>query len=248
MLAMDNCLLVNLRGTRMRHVGRNLVIACAFLSAGSAIADTDMFPYVGIDYTQTYMRAKNSWNLILPKDYPGASFYVGTRFHENFGLELGYDWSARKTKNFTLPNGSAFFGGRITSPGALSGNTKIRRTGGYVDVLGAFPVAECVELLGSVGFGWVQPKIVTSFTTEAAGATPASSAISSVSGKGRGVFRLGIGGIFMVTEMVGVRAKINWASTSTIRVKGNAVFNSLGYDSRAFKGSTALAVGAFVRF
>lgn len=232
----------------MRYIGKRLVLASALLAASTANADMDMFPYLGVDYTQTYMRAKNSWNLIFPNAYPGASFYVGTRFHENFGLELGYEWSARRKNNFALPNGSGFFGGTITSPNGLSGTTKIRRTGGYLDVLGTLPVAECVELLGSVGYGWVQTKIETSFSSEVAGASAASSAIASVSGRGRGVFRIGIGGIFMVTEMVGVRAKINWASTSTLRVKGNALFNSLGYDTKAFRGSTALVVGAFVRF
>lgn len=231
----------------MRHIGKSLVIASTLLVASSVSAE-EMFPYVGADFTQTYMRAKNSWNLIFPNAYPGAAFYVGTRFHENFGLELGYEWSARKKSNFALPTGSTFFGGAITSPTALAGTTKIQRTGGYLDVIGTLPVAECIELLGSVGFGWVQARIETSFSSEVVGASAASSAISSVNGRGRGVFRVGIGGIFMVTEMVGVRAKINWAGTSTLRVKGNALFNTLGYDTKAFRGSTALVVGAFVKF
>jgi len=232
----------------MRHIGKSLVIASALLAAGSANAEIDMFPFLGVDYTQTYMRARNNWNLIYPNQYPGASFYVGTRFHENFGVELGYDWSARRSRDFSLANGSKFFGGTITSPNGLVGKAKIRRTGGYLDVLGAIPVAECTELFGTVGFGWVQTQIFSSFSSEVAGATPTSSAITSVSGKGRGVFRVGVGGIFMVTDVVGVRAKINWASTSTLRLKGNTAFNNLGYDTKGFKGSTTLLAGLFVRF
>lgn len=231
----------------MRHIGKSLVIAGALLALSSANAE-EMFPYLGVDYTQTYMRGRGAWNLIFPKAYPGAVVYVGTRFHENFGVELGYDWSTRVTKNYVLPAGSSFFAGTVASPNGLRGNTKIRRTGGYLDLLGTLPVAECVELLGSFGFGWVQAKIVTSFSSETAGATPISSTISSVSGKGRGVFRLGFGGIFMVTESVGVRAKINWASTSTLRLKGNAAFSSLGCDAKGFKGTTTLLAGVFVRF
>ena len=231
----------------MRHIAKSLIVAGALLATTNANAE-EMFPYMGVDYTQTYMRAQGAWNLIFPKSYPGASVYVGTRFHENFGFELGYDWSARRTKDYVLPAGSSFFGGTVTSPNGLRGSTKIRRTGGYLDLLGTLPVAECVELLGSIGFGWVQPKIVTSFSSGTAASSTTSSAISSVSGKGRGVFRLGFGGIFMVTESVGVRAKINWASTSTLRLKGNAAFNSLGYDAKGFKGSTTLLAGVFVRF
>lgn len=230
----------------MRHIGKSLVIATALLAA-NAVSAEEMFPYLGVDYTQTYMRARNAWNLIYPKDYPGASVYVGTRFHENWGLELGYDWSTRRTKNFNLPGGTPFFNGAISASG-LKGNVKIRRTGGYLDLMGTLPVAECVELLGSAGFGWVQAKIVTSFSSEVLGATPASSAIGTVSGKGRGVARLGFGATFMVTELVGVRAKINWASTSTLRLKGNPTFTSLGCDTKGFKGSTTLLAGVFVRF
>lgn len=230
----------------MRHIGKSLVIATVLVAA-SGVSAEEMFPYLGVDYTQTYMRARNAWNLVFPKDYPGASVYVGTRFHENWGLELGYDWSTRKTKNFNLPAGTPFFGGAISAAG-LRGNTKIRRTGGYLDMLGTLPVAECVELLGSLGVGWVQAKIVTSFSSEPVGATPASSAIGTVSGKGRCVARLGFGAAFMVTELVGVRAKINWASTSTLRLKGNTAFTNLGYDTKGFKGSTTLLAGIFVRF
>lgn len=231
----------------MKHIGKSFVLATALFAATNAGAE-ELFPYIGADFSQTYMRARSQWNLIFPKSYPGASLYVGTRFHQNFGLELGYDWSGRRTKDYVLPNGTPFFGNTITSPNGLRGSTKIRRTGGYLDLLGSVPVAECVELFGSLGFGWVQTKIVTSFSSEAVGASPTSSAIASTSGKGRGALRLGIGGIFMVTETVGVRAKINWSGTSSLQLKGNATFDSLGYEKKGFKGSTSLLAGLFVRF
>lgn len=231
----------------MKHIGKNLMVAGALLMAGAANAE-EMFPYIGADISQTFMRARSQWNLIFPKSYPGASLYVGTRFHQNFGLELGYDWSGRVKKDYVLPTGTSFFGGTVTAVNGLRGNTKISRTGGYLDLLGTLPVAECFELLGSLGVGWVQTKITTSFSSETAGASSASSAIASTSGKGRCVPRLGIGGIFMVTESVGVRAKINWAGTSSLQLKGSPLFDSLGYEKKGFKGSTSLLAGIFVRF
>ncbi len=230
----------------MRNIVKSLVIAGTLMATGSAVAElNDISPYIGVDYYQPWMRGKGDWNLVFPKTYPGATLYVGTKFHEFFGLELGYDWGSRKTKNWVLPAGSPFMGNTLTT--TLSGNTKIRRSGGHLDLVGFLPVAECLELTGSVGFGWVQPKITSSFSVTP-GTTSNSSALASVSGKGRGVFRVGVGASYMVTEMVGVRAKVGWEGTSTLRVNGNALFTSLGYDKKAFKGTTAMSVGAFVKF
>lgn len=230
----------------MKGIIKTLLIVGA-LGVSSLTQADDFSPFLGVDFAQTFMRAKNSWDLIFPKTYPGLSLYVGTRFHENFGIELGYDWSARRSKSWTLPNGSNFFGGTVTTAPALTGVTNIRRTGGHVDLWGFLPVAECTELMASIGYGWVQTKITSSFNIPV-GNSNLSSIISSVSGQGRGVFRLGAGALYMITEMVGVRAKISWQSTSTLRVRGNAGFTTIGCVPGAFKGTTALSVGVLLRF
>ena len=48
--------------------------------------------------------------------------------------------------------------------------------------------------------------------------------------------------------MVGIRAKLSWESTSALRVNGNQAFTNFGMDPKAFKGTTALTAGAFVKF
>lgn len=235
----------------MKHVVKALVLASVAIAAAvdNVMAEVnDMSPYLGADYYQVWMKGHGDWKKIFPQEYPGADVYVGTRFHENFGVELGYLWSARQSKNWALPVGTQFFDGTITDSPSLSGNTKIRRTGGYLDVVGFLPIAECLEFIGSVGFGWVQTKITTSFNNISPGHSQNSSALTSVSGKGRGTFRVGIGASYMLTDMVGVRAKVGWESTSNLRLKGNAFFTNLGYDTSGFKGTTALIVGTFVKF
>ena len=144
----------------MKHIAKSLVVAGAVMAASSVSADViaDLNPYIGAEYYQAWMKPKGDYNKVLPKDFPGATIYVGTKFHENFGIELGYDWSARKKKDYTVVSGSGFFGGPRTT---FSGSTKVRRTGGHIDLVGFLPVAECFDLLGSIGFGWVQAKINT---------------------------------------------------------------------------------------
>ncbi len=232
----------------MRNITTGLLLTGAMIAAGTASADTpsDVSPYMGVDYYQAFMKGKSSWDSILPKSYAGASVFIGTRVHESFGIELGYATSIRQKKDWHLANGSSFFAGPVRQVGGISGSTKVRRSGAHMDVIGFLPVAECFELLGSLGFGWVQTKIQTTLNVASSSSTAA--ALASVAGKGRAVFRVGLGGSYMVTDMVGIRAKLGWESTSSLRVKGNASFLSLGYDSKAFKGTTALSVGAFVKF
>lgn len=232
----------------MKRIVKNLIVVGLLIAAHAINAQpNDISPYIGVDYYQAWMKGKGDWSLIFPKSYPGATGYVGTKFHENFGIELGYDWSTEKKNDWSVSPGSTFFGKVIAPNQAVSGNTTVRRTGGHVDVVGFLPVVDCLELTGSVGFGWVQTKIVSNFNVLPS-TTTTSTALASISGKGRGVFRVGLGLAYMVTDMVGIRGKISWESTSNLRVNGNALFNDLGYDSKAFKGTTALAVGAFVKF
>jgi hypothetical protein len=234
----------------MKHIAKSLVVVGAMAAASSVSADViaDFNPYIGADYYQAWMKPKGDYNKILAKNFPGATLYVGTKFAEGFGLELGYDWSGNQKKSFDLPAGSTLFSG--TTPGGVSGWTKVRRTGGHLDLVGFLPVAECFELTGSVGFGWVQPKITSTATaTGGAAATGnVASAISSLSGKGRGVLRVGVGASYMVTDMVGLRAKLSWESSSSLRANGNQQFVALAFGQKPFKSTTALAAGAFVKF
>lgn len=232
----------------MRQWIKSIAVLALGVTVTAAIADDadDISPYLGADYYYVQMKSKNGWDKVFPNQYPGgASVYVGTKFHQNFGLELGYDWSQHQEKEWTLPAGSVFF---QTVTTALSGTTRIERNGGHLDVLTFLPVADCFELVGSVGFGWVQTKIEMRSLSLTPGATIESSALASTAGKGSAVFRVGVGGLYMLTDMVGVKAKLGFEGTSTLKLKGNNAFVNAGYNEKAFKGSTTLAVGAFFKF
>jgi len=218
-------------------IGLSSIAVCA-----SADEYDDIAPYLGADFKQSYMKGHGAWKSIFPGTYPGAAFYVGTKFHQYFAIELGYDWSMHQKKEWSLPAGSAFF---ATPVQGTEGSTRVERNGAYLDVLGLLPIADCLEMMGSIGMGWVQTKIESNFSTMT---TPESSALASVAGKGRTVLRVGIGASYMVTDVVGVRAKMGWEGTSALKLVGNQAFSTYGYDTKGFKGTTAFSAGAFFKF
>ena len=228
-----------------KKIARYLLVMGSILATSNVIAEmvADISPYIGIDYNQIWMKAKGNYDIFFPKSFPAGSVYVGTKFHENFAIELGYDTSKKRQKDWSVSTHQAFFNG--TANLSYSGTTKIRRSGGHIDLVGFLPTIECFDLIALVGFGWVQAKIESTFSNTA---SPSASALSSLNSKGKGVFRVGVGGSYMITEMVGIRAKLSWESTSALRVSGNPAFTDFGMDPKAFKGTTALTTGAFVKF
>lgn len=210
-------------------------------SANAALID-DMCPLVGIDYQQVWMQGKGDWNKLFPKPFPGATAYIGARFGECLGLELGYDWGAKVSKNFTLPAGSSFFGRTVTT--TVTGTARVRRQGGHFDVIGYLPVVDCIELMGVLGVGYIYPKVNISTN----GTTNVDSGLQSVATRGKVVARIRLGGNYMFTECIGIRALVGWESTSSLRVKGNNSFSTLNFNGKGWKGSTTVAAGAFVKF
>jgi hypothetical protein len=231
----------------MKFVSKNICMLSALLVAGAVNADewSEFTPNFGVDYYQTWTRGQGDWKKVFPRTYRGATVYVATRFCQNLGLELGYDMSMRAKKEWSLSGGSAFFNGIVPNTG-LTGTTKARRSGVHLDFLGFLPVADCFDLFASVGYGLVQSKVDVTISTISG--SNQGSALASVSGKGRSVLRAGVGGSYMVSNMVGLRAKLGWETTSTLRVTGNDAFTSLGYRSKGWKDTTALSIGAFVKF
>jgi opacity protein-like surface antigen len=221
----------------MKRIAKSLVVVGAMLAAGSAAADMmdDVRPYIGLDYYQAWMKgAKGTtsrgtrfdFTKDAPKSYPGATFYVGAKFTDCFGLELGADWSARKKKT-TLDAGDTV-------------KTEVKRNGFHGDIVGFFPLNDCVDILGFVGLGWVKPK--TTITTSAVGFATVTETLKN---KGKTVARLGLGASYMVTEMVGLRAKIGWENTRRLKLQDTVP----PIDTfKAFKDTVSLSLGAFVRW
>jgi hypothetical protein len=126
---------------------KKMFIAGAMVAASSAVSACDEISFiVGADYQQTFMKSKSSvrvndafvdFSAVNPKSFPGAQVYVGAKFHEHWGTELGFDFMK---KSRTMP--------------AMTGKTQMR--GAHLDAKGYLSATEGFALVGSVGVGLVQ--------------------------------------------------------------------------------------------
>ena len=220
----------------MKQIAKSLVVVGAILAAGTVGAEMmdDVRPYVGLDYYQAWMKgakatgsspANSTFDFAkqAPKSYPGLAAYVGAKFTDFFGMELGTDWSFRKKKSIT-DNGSNI-------------KTEVKRRGMHADLVGFFPLNDCVDILGSVGLGWVKAK------TTQTGASAATA--ETYKNKGKTVARLGLGVSYMVTDMIGLRARAGWENTRRLKLQDNTP----PIDTfKPFKDTMSLSLGAFVRW
>lgn len=241
----------------MKQVTKSLVIVGAMLAAGSAVADMDMdfHPFIGVDYLQAWMPAKGSITTFsnavrtdtinaksaFRSSFPGATVYVGSKFTDCFGIELGWDSSlSSKKKTAASPSTTAV-------PGGYTYTSKVRREGFHADLMGFLPMMDCWNLFGTIGWGSVKAKIsnqaLTANTAAGTAAINAGTSAIPLSTKRKSLLRLGVGASYMFTDMFGVRAKLGWEGTSALRVK-----YSNGTSAKLFKDSTTLAVGLFAQF
>jgi hypothetical protein len=230
----------------MKQVMKSLVVVGAMLAAGSSVAMMDdIKPQIGIDYYQAWMKGTgrivpNSVSNIgvhgfTPRTYPGGTVYVGTRFMEYWGAELGYDTSGKKSNRAS---------GVATATNNTSIGAKVQRSGVHLDLLGYLALNECSNVFASLGAGWVKAKLShVSYTT-----IPNAPVAATTASKSKTVFRLGVGANYMITEMIGARVKVGYETTSALR-NTISIGNGIAAGSQKyFKDSTTFAAGLFAQF
>ena len=228
---------------------KRLIVAGAILAAaGSASAEAwfeDCRPVVGIDFKWAQIKNSGSWQGLFPESFPGASVYVGTKFMENFGAELGYDVTAKRGKDLSLVAGDTIGGATATVPTGLRGN--VRFAGPHLDLVGFWPLENCFEAFVSLGLGWVKPTVDVDWV---GGATSAfKNNVTSVTGSGKTIARIGIGANWMATDTVGLRVKALYENTSKLSVVNNMPSGSqLLTNLKPWKNAYSLAIGAFLKF
>ncbi len=104
-------------------------VAC-ILGVSQAQAMT-VDPYVGLDYVYSDMDMKHGADHQLENKFNSLSFNAGAKLHENFGVEAYYQQSDTEGKH-----------GR---------DSRFYSYG--VDAMGYLPVAQNIDLIGSLGIG-----------------------------------------------------------------------------------------------
>jgi hypothetical protein len=191
----------------------------AWTVSGSASAGTlfeKNVPFIGLDYKWTRAKLKTDWNNLFAESFPGISLYGYMKFTDYVGFEIGYDMTARKSKNRGVQAGEMV--GGLTVPANVSGyDSSLRFAGPYADLVAFLPMDANLELFFSIGLGRVKPTInVKSLTSST---TPFDAAMTSLRGQHQKISRVGIGGNWAITESVGMRVKILYEQFTRILVK-----------------------------
>ena len=229
---------------------KRLIVAGAIMAAaGTASAHgwfEDCRPVVGVDFKWTKIKNSGDWPKVFPESFPGGAVYVGTKFMENFGAELGYQSTDKRTRQNTAATNDRIGGAVVPGPGVT--RSSVRFAGPYLDLVGFWPCDNCIELFGSVGIGWVKPTVkVTHIAGN--GNVDFIRDITSISGDGKSIARISIGATWMATDYIGLRIRGLYENTDRLRVKSNAAAgDQVLTNFKPWKDAYSLALGAFLKF
>ena len=133
--------------------------------------------------------------LVIRKNKPGVNVFLGARFNENLGAEVGFGF-------ITKAKGTAQSNRQATN--------KVSNL--YADALGFMPVSSKVDLIGAVGLGRMKSK------ADVAGATFANKALLN---KAKVGVRVGAGAQYNVNENWGTRAMVRYQKGNKNFLKSN---------------------------
>ena len=191
------------------------LLAATLLSASSAFAlDLDPKFYVGgevqankakgqkktiNDFVKLRDGDTNKDNpLTLKQDKLGLGVFIGSRIHENVGIEAGY--ARMGTAKY---KGRYDFGGGVGLP--LSSAIELKSKNIYFDVLGFMPISQSADLIGSIGVGQLKTKVAGGSLIDSCDIM--FSEVKGQSSKKTGL-RLGLGAQYKLNENVGARFMI----------------------------------------
>jgi opacity protein-like surface antigen len=133
--------------------------------------------------------------LVIRKNKPGVNVFVGARFTENLGMELGFGFIQK-----------------VKAGAQLNRNASNKVSNLYADVLGYMPVSAKVDLIGAVGVGRLKSKPDVS-NYPFANKTALTKTKVGV--------RFGAGAQYNVTENWAARAMVRYQKGNKNFLKGN---------------------------
>jgi opacity protein-like surface antigen len=201
-------------GNSMNMKLASIALSGAMLVSGASFGmDFDPKFYVGAEAQCNSLKAgklllsedfqdQNDKSLFRKKKSPGADMFLGMRFNENFGAEAGYSFLKKSHNVFTNANNKYVL------------DVKMRNA--HIDAIGYLPVADDLELLGSVGLGRLSTKIQEKFNDRVLQLSNEEKKLT----KTKTGIRLGLGAQYKLTENVGTRFMVR-------HQKGNKTIKSV---------------------
>ena len=203
------------------------IAASVITVAGSsaAVADMNWFfsPYVGVDAQLRHMEFKKDFGKnVSPDDYPQGNVYVGAKFCDWLGVELGYESTIGREKRAVVLGNAIVFNLPADAGGPNASNTfdtRVRIHGPHINLVGFLPVSDDyrLQVFGSIGVA--QLKIKINHDNPIARGAVNSSFIDDrrIFAKRKLIPRATVGLQHLMTNCFGVRASIGWENTSRFK-------------------------------
>ncbi len=215
------------------------------------IAHYEYDTYMGVNYKYNLYEPRGDWQRLIAKTHPGFDVYFGWRFHPNFGLELGYDWTANKPVSTAVANNTSLLGIRNTAGESITVTQKIRFKTGHAD-LNAFipvPIQDGIkpEIILSVGASSIKPSMRVAFNETPNNISNYTNQFKNTSGKSKTVFRAGIGVQSLMIEDVGIRVLWRYENIAKVRFRNSDIARNPNTQKILFDGHS-LSAGLFMKF
>jgi len=220
------------------------------LSSGSFT----LFPYVGVDVGVRYLDFQR-WvgRGLFIKTVPQTNLYVGLRFHDNFGIEVGWEATPLKSKTMTFKRGDQNLGFEI--PGLMDPEVhtfKWKLEGWHVNLIGYTPNFSDryhFSFFGSIGLAH-KKVIIQHLPISAAGIFLSDALLKKCRGtfaKYRSLFRTTVGLQYMLPHHFRIRAYFGWENTNQFgRLKTKERLS--GVTTVGLDNSVSLNLGVLYQF
>lgn len=204
-------------------------------------------PHIGIDYKFWQMEPRQSdsvadYSKVFPDITRAGTIYIGTRINKVWGIDFGYDHSAKKDKWRTYDTDNLVFG----QPAAIGDASEVtmRVTAWHLMGLFYWEVYKNIELVFHAGAAWLQPKSTVIYYPVA---SPGFARELSYKEESKVSGRFGLGAQYLFLRNFGVRALIIFDQTRRVNLVGTN-HNTVAFDISPYKSSTSYNVGFFAEF
>ncbi|HXH54305.1 MAG TPA: outer membrane beta-barrel protein [Gammaproteobacteria bacterium] len=196
-------------------------VAAAMLLTASLPVTAEMCsnfnPYVGADAQYRYMPFENDFGgNIFKKTSPQANFFVGNRFNEYFGLELGYNTSKKVKRDVRLTSGQVVAGSARPLPPTvfLDLHSTSKVSAFSTTAHGFLPIPDIcgLDLIGSIGFARTKINLTYDRLADDVGPIPTNNRRRTFVAH-KVITRLGAGIQYAILDNLSVRAFFNWENT-----------------------------------
>lgn len=164
----------------------------------------------GADFKYGIMHGKGDWKPDFPKEYLGGNIYAGISFHPNFGISAGYDRTVRPVAHRSF--GTLF---NHDLSGVKYNRALILRIW-HADLEYYVPICGCLQGVGSVGVGYLNPLLTTSAVSGPS--TDISKALANLRLSKPGIMRVRAGIQWHVYEFLWLRGQVGFDNTARMKV------------------------------